>query len=786
MRYWLYILLVVCAGLGSRSSAYAAPDVSELEAMLREADAARINGNYPLAIKTYRELAQAGGDTSDALPLVRSAWYRLAQTYVLDRKPADAIETWQRFVAEYPDDPRRAYAWLQLGNLQMEQKNFAAALLAYQAYRLRAPQADVLAPYVSLTLGQAYAENGQQLLATTELRSVLNAPDLMNTTRTTVYHLLGDVLLKASDVAGARQAYEAGMQEAQTATARSRLGVAIGRALKQNDKQDEAIAYFKRVLTEATSGEGAPQAVEELVALGVKDFNFYQAGMAYYARRRWADALVWLRRSLNEQTISENAYYYAAKAYEFNRQHDLAIRAWTQMLEAFPDVEKAMEARYERADDYHRLGNDGTAFKLWRDLAATYPQSKWAEESLFAIAVAYDDFGKYTDAAKQYEATQATFPNGARASEALARAGVARIRQNDWNGAKVVLEKAVSAYPQGASRARAYYWLGKVAQQQGRAADARALWLNAYRANPMDFYGLRGRDLAQNSVPVGIERANAKYTLPTTFAGERRRMESWLREWAAPEDPMEGRRPFYSLSDLSDDIASSVAWQRMRLLCEVNLRAECKAELRALLARTNDPVTLYQLALALRDIGFYDLSLQTAYRVYTASPQRNLQDTPELLQRLVYPTPYAPLVVSEAQKNGFDPMLYYGLIWQESQFDPGGLSFAFAYGLTQVIPSTGQGIAAELKRPNFQVSDLYKPYVSLEFGAYYYGKTYKFLDKDFMMALAGYNGGPGNGAKWKNADPDFSIENIDLSETRTYVRRVYQHYWFYRALYAKD
>jgi soluble lytic murein transglycosylase len=105
--------------------------------------------------------------------------------------------------------------------------------------------------------------------------------------------------------------------------------------------------------------------------------------------------------------------------------------------------------------------------------------------------------------------------------------------------------------------------------------------------------------------------------------------------------------------------------------------------------------------------------------------------------------------------------------------------------LTQVIPSTGQSIAAELKKPNFQITDLYKPYLSLEFGAYYYGKTYRFLDKDFMMALAGYNGGPGNGQKWKNADPDFSVENITLTETQTYVRRVYQHYWFYRALYGR-
>jgi soluble lytic murein transglycosylase len=75
--------------------------------------------------------------------------------------------------------------------------------------------------------------------------------------------------------------------------------------------------------------------------------------------------------------------------------------------------------------------------------------------------------------------------------------------------------------------------------------------------------------------------------------------------------------------------------------------------------------------------------------------------------------------------------------------------------------------------------------VSIEFGTTYLARTLAYVDRDFMMALAGYNGGPGNAAKWKQADVDLAVEGIGLSESKTYVKRVYQHYWFYRRLYGQ-
>jgi len=55
------------------------------------------------------------------------------------------------------------------------------------------------------------------------------------------------------------------------------------------------------------------------------------------------------------------------------------------------------------------------------------------------------------------------------------------------------------------------------------------------------------------------------------------------------------------------------------------------------------------------------------------------------------------------------------------------------------------------------------------------------------VALAAYNGGPGNAARWWEAargDVDLFYERITLDETRRYLERILEHLSVYRSLYA--
>lgn len=156
---------------------------------------------------------------------------------------------------------------------------------------------------------------------------------------------------------------------------------------------------------------------------------------------------------------------------------------------------------------------------------------------------------------------------------------------------------------------------------------------------------------------------------------------------------------------------------------------------------------------------------------------------------LAYPRPFVEFVSEEADANEVDSNLVYALMKQESYYRPRAHSIADARGLTQVIPSTAYEIAGDLGVSGFELEHLYKPPLSIRFGTYYLGVQLEAFDGDPYAALAAYNGGPGNAARWGegggSTDPDVFVANIDFGETQNYVRRVMENLAHYRALYPE-
>jgi len=149
---------------------------------------------------------------------------------------------------------------------------------------------------------------------------------------------------------------------------------------------------------------------------------------------------------------------------------------------------------------------------------------------------------------------------------------------------------------------------------------------------------------------------------------------------------------------------------------------------------------------------------------------------------------YQELVLPAAQQNGFDPLLLFAVIRQESLFEGFVNSTAGARGLMQIVPSTGQTIAKNMNwPPNYTDADLYRPLVSIDMGAHYLKSIQDYLNGDLYDALAGYNAGPGNAQIWQQlagGDPDLFLEIVRYDETRTYIRSVFENYGMYRLLYG--
>ncbi|MFL5733037.1 MAG: lytic transglycosylase domain-containing protein, partial [Chloroflexia bacterium] len=232
--------------------------------------------------------------------------------------------------------------------------------------------------------------------------------------------------------------------------------------------------------------------------------------------------------------------------------------------------------------------------------------------------------------------------------------------------------------------------------------------------------------------------------------------------------------------------------QRAVALLTLDYEDEAYTAFKALAERMKsegDALGLAQVVLYLRYHASPRTTMTAAETLASMDAGRDLLKRPKLLLKTIYSTPYAPLVLQEAATRNIDPLVVYSLMRQESQFVPDARSHADARGLTQVIPSTGQGIADQLGDADFQSFDLYMPIVNIRYGTYYLASNLPQFDRKLFPTLAAYNAGPGNAARWLAGsaliDPDLYAERIDLFETADYLEQVYLNYGFYRSIYGK-
>jgi soluble lytic murein transglycosylase-like protein len=133
--------------------------------------------------------------------------------------------------------------------------------------------------------------------------------------------------------------------------------------------------------------------------------------------------------------------------------------------------------------------------------------------------------------------------------------------------------------------------------------------------------------------------------------------------------------------------------------------------------------------------------------------------------------PYATEIAAAADANGVDRLLLTALVRQESNFNPAITSRAGARGLTQLMPGTARflGLRVDARR---KVDERVDPVKNLDAGARYL-KEQLLRFKKTRLALAAYNAGPRPVIRYRGLPP--------YRQTRTYVRKVVQYLYEYRA-----
>ena len=541
--------------------------------------------------------------------------------------------------------------------------------------------------------------------------------------------------------------------------------IALGRAEETLGHVEHALNAYRRVYYDHPLSAQAADAADgiarvETTPLVLPDRFRRELARAQqlFEGRRWAQARAAFEplqraasgddRELISLRIAECAYYL--------ERYSEARKLLQPFLE---DTRREAEARYFHLASTRAAGDSTTFISLARRLVADHPDSEWAAETLNNLASYYIVDDRDADADRVFRDLLERFPRHRYSERAAWKVGWNAYLRDDFRETAELFDSAAATFPRSDYRPSWLYWSARAHDRIGSPDTASARYRLTVADYQNSYYG-------RLSTKLLASRRQSTVTIPATTAtvpASSIPTHDLIRALTAAglyDDALKEIQYAQRVWGDSPQLQATFAWIRHRQ----GLTLKGQERFNAL----RGSIT----------------AMRRAYPQFLAAGGENLP--PEVL-RVIFPLDYWPLITKYSSAHDLDPYLIAALMAQESTFTPEIRSAANAYGLLQIIPSTGRTLARQLGIRRFTTSMLTQPETNVRMGTKYF--------KDMLVrfggahyALAGYNAGPHRVVTWRQDAPglaqDEFIDNIPFAETQAYVKRILGTAEDYRRLYG--
>jgi soluble lytic murein transglycosylase len=401
------------------------------------------------------------------------------------------------------------------------------------------------------------------------------------------------------------------------------------------------------------------------------------------------------------------------------------------------------EDAFRAARALARADRDEEALVALAEVAKVHAGTQWGAQATFLIGRLQLLHARWKEAAEALDLYVVRYPNGSDHHDAVRDRALARLLEGDAHGARPLFEQLAEDEPDPLAAARARTMAALAALRDGDRTHAIARWTDVARSRPLSWPALVARArLAQIGAPVPPyvdpgDADDASAALPVSLPAPVELLHSiGLDEDAENE-----------LHERESVFAASAQGRSTEALCN-----------------------------AYGQLGRARRRYQTAQQI----PASLLAVAPTPKTRwsweCAFPTPYASEVDARATENDLSPSLIYGVMRQESGFDPDVVSPARAVGLLQLLPETARTLVAQDHQDQDEASHLTSPSINITLGARYLKDLLARFHGNLPLAVAAYNAGPDAITRWlsrpRGLDLDLFVERIPYTETRTYVARV--------------
>jgi tetratricopeptide (TPR) repeat protein len=434
------------------------------------------------------------------------------------------------------------------------------------------------------------------------------------------------------------------------------------------------------------------------------------------------------------------------------------------------------EARLWMGKCWIRSGKEERAFEILKEVGGGRGARSVRAEALWETGREMESLGRAEEAAEVYRFIADSLADAPLAQSSCFRLGFCLYLVDELEGAIDALNAAWNLSSANHQKAQARYWEAKALEREGRTGEAEEALKEAASYGPGVYYGAR----AAWVLDTGMHELRDQEFAPSRSPGPADTAGGGVGRHACAGAPpgYPGRGAISSIADPAVDPAGWHLCRGFRLLQWGDLDMGAR-EIREAMESG------YGKKDAVDALVFYGAYSQ-AMRIAGDAPPQHIYGSGDGDAYVAFPLGFAKTVWRRGAELGIDPFLSLAVIRQESRFDPDAVSWAGAYGLMQLMPTTAKRHAAKAGVRWKGPSQILDPETNVRFGTMELHDLFEELGK-LPVVLSAYNAGPAKAKEWAaladGVDLDSYIEMIGYSQTRDYVKLVIRDYLAFLRLY---
>lgn len=741
---------------------------------IEQADNALFVGDTERARQEY----QAAALVTEDVEIQASALLGIGRSFYQERKFDLAIDTLKSLINEHPANRSLANGYYFLAEAHFARQEYLQAAEAYGKYLELNP--GILDEMIGSRQAEAYMAAAMYPEAIQSFQTVIQSAGTADTSQ--YYIRIGQAYSAQNDLSAAIRTYLQVYESTTNDFYKAQVNFLAGQAYLGLGFPEQAYARFQDSVNNYPRSYDSYSGLVILVNSGQQVDDLNRGLVNYFARQYGYSAEALLRYMRANPEHDGTPHHYRALALRASDEYQAAIAEWQELIQGhigdrfYSDAWKEIAyTQWAFLDDY-----EGAAATL-KNYVALIPNAPDAASALYSAGRILERANRLTPAAETWARLLNEYPSAEISPRGQFMAGITYYRLKDYPKALDTFQRQLVLSTNPTEQAAALLWIGKVQEITGDRQAALGTWQQASLLDPNGYYSERSRELLEGLPPY---HTPATYDLGIDIQLERGRAEDWLRATftLAPETDLSG---LGGLQDLP-------VFQRGMAMWELGLYQLARGEFETLREQiSQDPVLTYRFMNEMLVIGTYRPAVFASRQILNLAGMNNLQtlSAPRYFNLIRFGTYYYDAVIQEANETGFHPLFLFSLIRQESFYESFVYSGAGARGLMQIMPATGQELATRYNwPPDYTEDDLLNPLVNVRLGAKYLANQRDYFNGDIYVALAAYNGGPGNALIWSNiagGDQDLFLEVIRFEETQNYIRNIAEFLNLYRIIYER-